>query len=144
MEYAFSASKNAFYAKSLFKDYTLANSWPDDAKDVDEEVYLEYAGEPPTGKRRVVDGNGKPVWEDVPIDYEAKAEAHRQSLLMIANSVTADWRIELQLGIISDDDKGQLTHWMSYIQALKRLDLSRITGENMFNQIEWPTSPYER
>lgn len=143
MDYAFSASENAFYAKALINDYIDAGSWPDDAIDVENRIYLEYSGEAPEGKYRIVDSDGMPAWADIPVDYKAKAEAHRQYLLAIANTVTADWRIELQLGIISDDDKAQLSNWMSYIRVLRGMDLSDITDENLFNQIEWPASPEE-
>ncbi|SUG37848.1 bacteriophage tail protein [Salmonella enterica subsp. arizonae] len=52
----------------------------------------------------------------VPVDYHAKAETTRQKLLTDANSTIADWRTELALGEISDDDKVSLTQWMAYIQ----------------------------
>ncbi len=62
----------------------------------------------------------------VPVDYQAKAETTRQKLLDAANSTIADWRTELALDEISDDDKASLTKWMAYIRALKTLDLSGV------------------
>lgn len=143
MDYAFSASENAFYAKALIDDYIDTGSCPDDPRDVESRIYLEYCGEAPEGKYIIVDSDGMPAWADIPVDYKAKAETHRQYLLAIANTVTADWRLELQLGIISDDDKAQLSNWMSYIRAHRGLNLSCITDENLFNQIELPASPEE-
>ncbi|STF30649.1 CPS-53 (KpLE1) prophage protein [Escherichia coli] len=32
------------------EDYTQAGSWPDDAVEVDEQVYIEFSGLPPKGK----------------------------------------------------------------------------------------------
>ncbi|EAW1350449.1 tail fiber assembly protein [Salmonella enterica subsp. enterica serovar Enteritidis] len=77
----------------------------------------------------------------VPVDYHAKAETTREKLLTDANSTIADWRTELALGEISDDDKASLTKWMAYIRALKTLDLTGISDEATFNKIQWPVLP---
>ncbi|EAB2143403.1 TPA: tail fiber assembly protein [Salmonella enterica] len=79
----------------------------------------------------------------VPVDYQAKAETTRQKLLNAANSVIADWRTELALGEISDDDKARLTKWMTYIRNLKALDLSEAKNEATFTSIRWPSLPQE-
>ncbi|EBH3049657.1 tail fiber assembly protein, partial [Salmonella enterica subsp. enterica] len=79
----------------------------------------------------------------VPVDYQAKAETTRQKLLDAANSAIADWRTELALGEISDDDKASLTKWMAYIRALKTLDLTGISDEATFTAIRWPSLPQE-
>ncbi|EAW8461952.1 tail fiber assembly protein [Salmonella enterica] len=76
-----------------------------------------------------------------PVDYQAKAETTRQKLLDAANSTIADWRTELALGDISDDDKASLTKWMAYIRELKSLDLTGISDEATFNKIQWPVLP---
>ncbi|ECE1108318.1 tail fiber assembly protein [Salmonella enterica subsp. enterica] len=77
----------------------------------------------------------------VPVDYQAKAETTRQKLLDAANSAIADWRTELALGEISDDDKASLTKWMAYIRELKSLVLTGISDEATFNKIQWPVLP---
>lgn len=77
----------------------------------------------------------------VPVDYQAKAETTRQKLLDAANSTIADWRTELALGEISDDDKASLTKWMAYIRELKSLALTGISDEATFNKIQWPVLP---
>ncbi|EBZ6049872.1 phage tail protein [Salmonella enterica subsp. enterica serovar Texas] len=77
----------------------------------------------------------------VPVDYQAKAETTRQKLLTDANSTIADWRTELALGEISDDDKVSLTQWMAYIRKLKSLVLTGISDEATFNKIQWPVLP---
>ncbi|ENQ6342457.1 tail fiber assembly protein, partial [Salmonella enterica] len=58
-----------------------------------------------------------------------------------ANSAIADWRTELVLGEISDDDKDSLTKWMAYIRALKTLDLNEAKDEATFTAIRWPELP---
>ncbi len=55
--------------------------------------------------------------------------------------ITKDWRTELQLGLISEDDKANLISWMAYIKELKALDLSSILDEDSFNAIIWPEIP---
>ncbi|EMY9194449.1 tail fiber assembly protein [Salmonella enterica] len=84
-----------------------------------------------------IDGKVLPV----PVDYQAKAETTRQKLLDAANSAIADWRTELALGEISDDDKASLTKWMAYIRELKSLVLTGISDEATFNKIQWPVLP---
>lgn len=91
-------------------------------------------------------GDGSWLYRDgkvlpVPVDYQAKAETTRQKLLDAANSAIADWRTELALGEISDDDKASLTKWMAYIRELKSLVLIGISDEVTFNKIQWPVLP---
>ncbi|EDQ7344361.1 tail fiber assembly protein [Salmonella enterica subsp. enterica serovar Plymouth] len=77
----------------------------------------------------------------VPVDYQAKAKTIRHKLLTDANNTIVDWRTELALGDISDDDKASLTKWMAYIRALKTLDLSDVKDEATFTAIRWPALP---
>lgn len=91
-------------------------------------------------------GDGSWLYRDgkvlpVPVDYHKKAESQRQNLLDDANDTTADWRTELSLGIISDEDKASLVKWMAYIKALKALDLSGVKDEASFEAIKWPDKP---
>lgn len=57
----FSPSENAFYAGELKESYIAADSWPSDALEVDESLYLEFIDEPPAGKYRGVDDAGMPA-----------------------------------------------------------------------------------
>lgn len=70
-----------------------------------------------------------------------KAEAQRQTLLNEANTIAADWRTELMLGVITDEDKASLTEWMVYIKALRALDFSGVTDEATYEAISWPAHP---
>ncbi|AZI53706.1 hypothetical protein CBF16_22795 (plasmid) [Pantoea agglomerans] len=74
-------------------------------------------------------------------EWQAKAEAQRQSLLTAANAATADWRTELQLDAISDEDKASLIKWMAYIKAVKAVDISAVKDEVGYNAITWPSQP---
>ncbi|EFS7693540.1 tail fiber assembly protein [Escherichia coli] len=60
------------------------------------------------------------------------AEQKKSALLAEAQSTISLWQTELQLGIISDDDKASLITWMKYIQALNAVDASTAPD------IEWP------
>jgi len=74
-------------------------------------------------------------------EWQARAEQQRQSLITAANTTTADWRTELQLDIISDNDKTSLVKWMAYIKAVKALDISEVKDEVSYNAILWPEQP---
>ncbi|MDH0055930.1 hypothetical protein ACVWWU_001353 [Pantoea sp. PA1] len=65
----------------------------------------------------------------------ASAEKHRQSLLDNIEKTTSDWRIELLLGDISDNDKSKLSAWMVYKSAVKAVDMSTAPDVN------WPVLP---
>lgn len=73
--------------------------------------------------------------------FQAKAESQRQYLLSVANSTIADWRTELQLEVITGDDRAGLIKWMAYIKDLKTLDLSKIFDEAGYDAIDWPLTP---
>lgn len=64
-----------------------------------------------------------------------EAEQKKASLLAEAQSTISLWQTELQLGIISDDDKASLIAWMKYIQVLNAVDTSTAPD------IEWPVKP---
>ncbi|UZQ57509.1 tail fiber assembly protein [Enterobacter hormaechei] len=70
-----------------------------------------------------------------------EAEKHRQELLIAANETVSDWRVELQLGIISDEDKTMLIEWMTYIKKLKTMNLSNITDQDSYGALVWPDQP---
>lgn len=77
----------------------------------------------------------------VPVDYSQLAEKQRQRLLNEAKEITSDWKTELELGTISNDDKVRLTKWMAYIKAVKALDLSQVSDKSSFDLIQWPEKP---
>ncbi|MFK3934054.1 tail fiber assembly protein [Pantoea agglomerans] len=73
--------------------------------------------------------------------WQAKAESMRQSLLKEAGNVITDWRTELQLGILNDEDKANLIEWMGYIKSVKTLDLSLVEDEATLDKVAWPEKP---
>ncbi|WP_410734332.1 tail fiber assembly protein [Citrobacter freundii] len=84
--------------------------------------------------------NGKKWVTDTDAQHTADvaaAEQYRQQLLRQIDDVTADWRVELMLGDISDDDKAKLTEWMAYKKEVKAVDVSTAPD------ITWPEPPAE-
>lgn len=64
-----------------------------------------------------------------------EAQQKKALLQAEAKSTISLWQTELQLGIISDDDKASLIAWMKYIQVLNAVDTSTAPD------IEWPVKP---
>ncbi|HHT4575401.1 TPA: tail fiber assembly protein [Escherichia coli] len=67
-------------------------------------------------------------------DVEA-AEQQKTALLSEAQATISLWQTELQLGIISDEDKASLITWMNYIKAVQAVDTSKAPD------IIWPDKP---
>ncbi|ELI6002502.1 TPA: tail fiber assembly protein [Escherichia coli] len=63
------------------------------------------------------------------------AEQQKANLLNAANSKISLWQTELQLGIISDDDKAALIAWIGYIKSVKAIDTSNAPD------VIWPELP---
>lgn len=136
--FVFSPSESRFYAIEWRDDYIDNNCWPGDAVNVSDNIYYEFSGTPPTGKQ-LVTVNNLPSWGDIPplsYDEELKiAKQKKSALLADAQRTVSLWQTELQLGIISDDDKASLIAWMKHIQALNAVDTSTAPD------IEWPVKP---
>lgn len=137
----YSASQKGFYPDFMKAEYQQAGNWPDDLKEISDRWFNYLLGKQATGKLIVPDVYGLPVLADMVIDWSNEAETQRQSLLTDAGKITADWKTEVQLDIISDDDKATLIKWMSYIKQLKALVFSDITDKPSFDAISWPPLP---
>ncbi|KAB8313814.1 phage tail protein [Erwinia endophytica] len=89
----------------------------------------------------IADDNGGPVLTEPVVNWQERAESQSQILLAEANSIIEDWRTELQLDMISDNNKGHLIKWMVYIQKLKELDFTSTVDELSYEAIAWPEKP---
>ncbi len=85
------------------------------------------------------DENGNPIAVEPPpptkeeaVDY---AEQQKVELLSEAQATISLWQMELQLGIISNEDKASLITWINYMKMLKAVDTSTAPD------IVWPTTP---
>ncbi|EGH8648344.1 tail fiber assembly protein, partial [Escherichia coli] len=52
-----------------------------------------------------------------------------------------DWKTELKLDMISDENKLKLTRWMAYIRQLKEMHFNDIASEGHYQAIPWPEKP---
>ncbi|WP_368540843.1 tail fiber assembly protein [Enterobacter soli] len=128
----FSKSINGFFVDGINEDM------PEDIVKVSEDIYVSLmSGQQIDGKVITSDENGYPVLVLPEIDNISRAENQRSELLAAADSITADWRIELMLGEISDENKTMLSAWMEYKKELKAVDVT--TAPN----VNWPTPPSE-
>ncbi|WP_261644390.1 tail fiber assembly protein [Erwinia mallotivora] len=135
----FSPSLKSFIPAEWKDDGTYNDdTWPSDAVPVTTAEAASYWKQiPPDGQRLgVVDG--RPVWEDepalTPAQRTALAEQQKAVLRAQARATISLWQTELQLDIISSEDKTRLIAWMKYIQALNAVD----TAEGY---IVWPEKP---
>ncbi|MGV3345317.1 tail fiber assembly protein [Enterobacteriaceae bacterium LUAb1] len=137
--YQFSPSENVILPLDLKELYLNAGTWPVDALDISDEQATEFMSDPPEGKKREAGPNGIPEWVDIPPPTHDEAveaaEQYRQQLLREIDEVTADWRVELMLGDISDEDKDILSEWMAYKKRVKAVDSSTAPA------LTWPTEP---
>ncbi|MBS1206437.1 MAG: phage tail protein [Proteobacteria bacterium] len=65
----------------------------------------------------------------------AEAEQKKTQRLKIAKENISVWQTELQLGIISDDDKASLVKWLEYIKRVQVVDTTNAPD------ITWPEQP---
>lgn len=82
--------------------------------------------------------NGSEWVTDTEAQHAAEVDAAKQqkaALLLEAQATISLWQTELQLGIISDEDKASLIAWMNYIKALQAIDTSKAPD------IIWPEQP---
>ncbi|MFV9297186.1 tail fiber assembly protein [Citrobacter amalonaticus] len=82
--------------------------------------------------------NGSEWVTDTEAQHAANVEAADQqktALLSEAQATISFWQTELQLGIISDEDKTSLIAWMNYIKAVQAVDTSKAPD------ITWPDKP---
>lgn len=138
----FSQKNNGFYAAARRQQYESSPAgWPADAVPVSDDEYKTLFEGQSKGKRISADSNGRPILSIPVIDWHARAESERQTLLTEANITTADWRTELQLDVITDEDKASLILWMAYIKAVKALDFSHISDQIGYEGLIWPEKP---
>lgn len=137
----FSPAENAFYATELKESYVSAGSWPTDAIEVQESLYLEFVAEPPAGKYRGVNNSGMPCWLDIPPlsqdELVKAAEGERQRLIDDANNFinSRQWPAKVAIGRLKGDDLVSFNLWLDYLDVLESLDVS------IAPDISWPEGP---
>ncbi|WP_447867172.1 tail fiber assembly protein [Rahnella bonaserana] len=83
-----------------------------------------------------IDGKFVAPVQPAPTQEELTAEAKKQKaqILQTINETTQMWQTQLLLGIITDDDKANLTSWMKYAQQVQAVDTSK-------SPVIWPETP---
>lgn len=82
--------------------------------------------------------NGSEWITDTEAQHVANVEAaewQKSALLVEAQATISIWQTELQLGIISDDDKASLIACLAYIKKLQAIDTDKSPD------INWPAQP---
>jgi len=85
MKYYYSRKSNAFYPSALRPAYIASESWPADAIEVSSAEWQKYGqGQPPDGKRRGADANGRPCWVEIPPEPLADLAARKRRAIETA------------------------------------------------------------
>ncbi|HEG1687070.1 TPA: tail fiber assembly protein [Enterobacter cloacae] len=109
-----------------------------------ESVIVSLPGDYPEGTTTLAPATTYDKWDgsewvtDTEAQHAADVEAAEQqkaALLLEAQATISLWQTELQLGIISDEDKASLIAWMNYIKAVQAVDTSKAPD------ITWPEKP---
>ncbi|MCS2168140.1 tail fiber assembly protein [Scandinavium manionii] len=109
-----------------------------------ESVIVSLPGDYPDGTTTLAPATPYDKWNgsEWVTDTEAQhagsveaAEQQQAALLAEAQTTISLWQTELQLGIISDEDKTSLIAWMKYIKAVQAVDSSKAPD------ISWPDKP---
>lgn len=112
--------------------------------DTGESVIISAPGDYPEGTTTLAPATPYDTWNgsewvtDNEAQHKADVEAAEQqkaALLAEAQTTISLWQTELQLGIISDEDKASLIAWMNYIKAVQAVDTSKAS------KITWPVKP---
>lgn len=95
-----------------------------------------YTSVAPSGPYQKWDGKKWITDTDAQHAADVKAaDKEKTALLVEAQETISFWQTELQLGIISEEDKASLIAWINYIKALQALDTSKAPD------INWPLKP---
>lgn len=109
-----------------------------------EAVIISAPGDYPDGTTTLAPSTPYDTWNgsEWVTDTEAQraanvevAEQQKAALLAEAQTTISLWQTELQLGIISDEDKASMIAWMKYIKAVQAVDTSKAPD------ITWPDKP---
>ncbi|EAQ6105667.1 DUF4376 domain-containing protein [Salmonella enterica] len=96
--YHYSPTQNTFYPDELKQVYIDAGSFPDDTVEVDDDIWLQFAGNPPPeGKERAAGSDNQPCWVDIPLPDIKDARSRRYAEINAwrdqqeNGSTTFDW-----------------------------------------------------
>jgi len=104
MKIYYSKTTNGFYLLSLRSSYESSGTWPEDAtelSDVEKSTY--WNKQAPDGKQLGADGNGRPVWVDLPppSDEEMISRAKIAGEVYADTGVTVPFTEQDQNGVVA-------------------------------------------
>ncbi|WMY72717.1 tail fiber assembly protein [Buttiauxella selenatireducens] len=107
-------------------------------------VPVTTPGEYPDNTTRLVPATDFDTWSGTEwvTDTDAQSAAavqharmKRDELILEAEARSSDWKVDLMLGMLSDEDQSRLIAWRGYIKQLQSLDTSAP------EHITWPELP---
>ncbi|UGS44753.1 tail fiber assembly protein [Kosakonia cowanii] len=127
--YYYSAKHNTFIPEALKQDYIDAGTFFEDAKEVADEIWAEFAGGvPPEGKMRIPGKKGLPAWADIPPpekdDLIQLATEKKQKLLSSVNAAITPLLDAVELGIATEEESESLQALKTYRVLLNRVDVT--------------------
>ncbi len=133
--YTFSASTLAFYDNFSKDAYIASGTWPEDGKEVSDEVFVKYNEPAPEGKILGSKG-GIPAWVNAPVptaeEVRATNAGMRDNLIADAKNAMFLNQTKLLLGKATEAEKKSLAEWVAYTDAVMSADLS---------DPSWPEAP---
>lgn len=137
--FGFSAKRKQFFILEKQDDYESSGIWPDDIKQVSDDVMEAFSGTPPSGMILGADKKGNPAWVDIPPltaeELIQQAEETKQRLIAEVRTETEMLRAKLALKRIQPDEEVLLIAWLDYLDLLEAVDTSTTPI------IDWPQKP---
>ncbi|WP_168189592.1 tail fiber assembly protein [Limnobaculum zhutongyuii] len=131
MKYYYSPAENLMYSDINQSAYEASKTWPLDLIEISADTFSEYAGTPPSGKKRGSTDGGLPTWIDIPPptkeELTAAMEMKKNMAVDNANAIINryNWPSKLTLGRLSDVEKIRFNAWLDYIDAVIAVDASK-------------------
>lgn len=127
--YYYSAKHNTFIPEALKQDYIDAGTFFEDAREVADHVWEEFAGSaPPEGKMRIAGKKGLPAWADIPPpekdDLIQLATEKKQLLISSVNAAITPLLDAVELGIATEEESESLQALKTYRVLLNRVDVA--------------------
>lgn len=121
-------------SKQAFFDSNITTSLPNDAQEIEPEIWQSLLQAQSDGK--YIDWTGEqPVAADYPPPTQeqliAQAEREKSSLLDLAASKIVVWQTKLLIGRkLTESEAAQLNAWLDYIDEVSSVDTSNPTWPN--------------
>lgn len=142
--YYYSPKENSFYPEEMKEVYEAANSFPEDARLVDDTVWLQFGiGQIPEGKYRVAGDEGLPVWASVPEPTEEERkrlfDKEKDKRIQEAVNRITPLQYAVNLDMATEKEVEYLKNLQRYVVLLNRLENKGLS----IADIKWPTLPTE-